>query len=492
MRPRRAGFLSLLMAIAQVSSSAATAPRQQDPKIALAAAAAAARNKDCKTTLDIVAKQMSASGFAGLSDRVRMYFYELGLACAVQRRLMDLALRYAQAGTNVSGAPARLWQARFFLAWQARHSADAVAAVESMAQANPRALNAMPVDTWHLVYRELKNKPKLRRRLLKVLASEAYVPDDVGSSTDDFRQEYAVVLAEAGDKAGTAAMVALIDDPKNLIEISVDPRLRDAVPADFDARLAVERHLTRMREIAAAHADMIQPALNVADDFLLLDKGEEALATLEAIHPEKAADAFSDRVRQLNWWWNSKARAYAVLGRYEDAVAAYSEGKNLAEFGQANISQTINLSELQLRFGHPADALATLAPIAAGKVPASTFGWMQFHRSHGCASFRIGKMDGARMDLAYVRKHAVDAPASLTSLQLCMGDIDGAAASIIKRLHMPGQRVQALLDLSDYAPPPTAYPKDPAEAGLAALKARADVTAAIARAGGTRRFNIPP
>jgi hypothetical protein len=56
--------------------------------------------------------------------------------------------------------------------------------------------------------------------------------------------------------------------------------------------------------------------------------------------------------------------------------------------------------------------------------------------------------------------------------------------------HERDSRVDALLQLSDYDDPPYPNPGDPTQASLARPKARPDVIAAIARAGGTRRFNL--
>jgi hypothetical protein len=56
----------------------------------------------------------------------------------------------------------------------------------------------------------------------------------------------------------------------------------------------------------------------------------------------------------------------------------------------------------------------------------------------------------------YLQAHYTDVPNAVTSLQLCMGNIDGATASAIKRPEMPEQQAQTLLDPSDLAPRPTA------------------------------------
>ncbi|MBV1688335.1 hypothetical protein KRR38_11770 [Novosphingobium sp. G106] len=491
MNLRLALYLSAMIVIGQVQpASAAVVPR--DLRTALLAIAEATKAKNCKAALAIVAEQTATTTFGQLNDRVRLAFYGVGMGCAVEEKQLELALGYAQTASGIPGASAEFWRARAALAWQLKRHDDAVAAVEGMAKNNPDALAGTSIRMLYQMDVALKSEPPVRRRLLAVLASPAYVPDEVGWSADPFREEYATVLADAGDKAGAAAMVALIEDPYSRVQISLDPRLREMIPANFDARAAVESHMAKMREIAAAHSGAIRPQLNVANDLLALDNAREALATLDAIDPAKSGDgAFTDRDNELNWWWNSKAAAYARLGRYDEAVAAFSAGKALTEVGQPNISQTINLSELQIRFGHAVDALATLAPISAGQVRGSPYGLMQFHKNSGCASYKLGKLDDAKTELAYLHAHVDDAPFALTELQLCMSDIEGAAASVIKQLDTADQRVKALMALSDFAPSNSSLPPKPYELGLPALKARADVQAAIARAGGIRSFNIP-
>lgn len=495
---RWAWSLGLSLALAIGTSSAASAAEQDENQNSpLKAAAVAAQKKDCKTALEIVGTETGKPGFDRRSDEIRIYFYQIGMACAFDRKEMDLAARYAEAATRIPRAPLPVWQARLALAWQAGKIADTVATVEDMARVNSEALNAMPSEGMFSLYRVVRKEKdeNLRRRLLAVLTSPGYAPPEPGMSTDTFRKEYAVILAEAGDNPAATALVTQIESPTTLMSISLDPRLRGMVPAQFDARAAVERHMARLREIAAAHAGVIRPQLYVAQDLALLGKPEDALAVLDAIQPGKpGSPSYADQEDQLNWWWDARARAYSMLGRYDDAATAFTQGKSIAEQGQPNISQTINLAAAQLRFGRFKDSLETLAPIVAGKVKGSPYGMMQFRSVHGCASFLTGKTDDAQADLAYMREHADDAPAALTEMQLCVGDMDGAAASIIKRLDTPDQRVEALIELSDYASPPPSYPRYPTEAALFALKAREEVKAAIARAGGVRSFNVlqPP
>jgi tetratricopeptide (TPR) repeat protein len=479
-----------LLAATLSSSPAAAADPANDALGALTTAEAAARSNDCKTALRIIAEQTGKPAFSKLPNPMLIYAYQLGSACAGQQRDLPAALRYAEAGTAIPGASAQLWQMRFALQFQTGRRADAVATAEAMARTVPEALNQMPAVLWNMAYTSLVigKQDELRRRILVILTAPSFSLPDPGWSTDRFRRDYAVMLSERNDKAGAVALIAQITDPHVLIEASVDRRIRAAIPADFDARAAAERDMARLRDVAAAHANALRPQIEVAQRLLMLGKPEEAVATLEAIDPQEAG--FNDQAEQLAWWWNAKGEALGELGRYEQAALALKKGQALTEHGGPNISQTINLAQLQLHFGRHADALATLTPILEGKIRGSGYGRMAFRLIHGCASFRLGKIKDATADLAYAKQHVTDGPGPLTSLQLCMGDVEGAAASIIKRLDTPDDSTEALLLLSDFAPPAPTAPPDPNDAVLARVKERTDVQAAIARAGGTRRFNV--
>lgn len=115
---------------------------------------------------------------------------------------------------------------------------------------------------------------------------------------------------------------------------------------------------------------------------------------------------------------------------------------------------------------------------------------MLYRRARACALHLSGRGGEGAQDVEYVRSHEKDAPAAVTDLYLCLGDMEAAAASAIGRLDDPELRAEMLLELSDFdlAPPP--MQTDRTAQNLQILKKRPDVQAAMKRAGGTRRFNI--
>ncbi|RYZ99289.1 MAG: hypothetical protein EOO68_12580, partial [Moraxellaceae bacterium] len=140
--------------------------------------------------------------------------------------------------------------------------------------------------------------------------------------------------------------------------------------------------------------------LEVAHYLRELGRPEEALATLEAANPEgPLAAAFADLGEQRNWWWDGIARTYQMLGRYDEAVAAFRKGIDANENGSLNVSQTINLGHAHLRFGHPVDALASAAAFDSGKYSASPYGEMELRLVRGCALLALKRSVEAKAQL---------------------------------------------------------------------------------------------
>lgn len=493
-------MLGRLVAIALAVAVGTTAtaadeptPRQVKLYERLQAVWAKAKSNDCQSSMPLLAGIFDDPTFATLPDPTRAAGYQVGTFCAAQVKSEALTYRYALAGTQIKGADPALWNMRLHLEAKDNRNEQAVDTIEAMASQSPTTLNTLSGPWLGRLNRDLKQAGQIgsRTRLLAVLTAPGYQPDEVLATGDAFKRDYAALLVDAGKKAEAAALVARIVTPSDLISVSVDPRLRTMLPTNFDGRVAVESRLAQVREIAASHPGSLAAVNEISQYLRRLGRIEEAVATLEAARPDgPQGQSFADLDDYQNWWWDEIARNYQMLGRYDDAVAAFRKGIDAKEYAALNVSQTINLAYARLRFGHPAEALATVAAFEKEQYSASPFGEMQLHLVRGCAHAELGQSVAAKDDTAYIMAHARDAPGALTTMMLCDGDMDGAAAAVIRDLDDPDNRPQALLLLSDYDPPPPRYPASPDEKRLPALKARADVKAAITRAGGTRHFHL--
>jgi len=450
---------------------------------------------DCATVLKLVVPRLKPSDSGGVSDKIRATGYELAASCATKTDRDDLALRFALDGTALEDASDWLWRLRLAIELQKDQFEPALTTIEAMTQGRGAALNGVPIQWIHQTLTELKarHQDDLRRRLLKVL-TESYRPDNPFDSIDYFRRDYAGILYDAGDKAGAAALIHDIDNERVANELSFDPRFKPMLAADFDVRAGAERSLARARDLMRQHPDQLEPIVRVADQLRRLGRPQEALAVLESARPSigqmgAQTGAFTDRDDQLNWWWNGIASTQGMLGHYDEAIAAMRSGADVKENGALNVSQVINLAEAQIHFGKPQEALATLAMFDGQPRSLSPYGEMEMRFARGCANALAGHKDAFAADLAFARAHETDHGEALSDLLLCSGDLDGAAAAVIRRLDDPERRTGALLQLSDYDAPPVALP-DPVYAHMPALKARADMQAAIVRAGGTRRIHL--
>jgi hypothetical protein len=131
----------------------------------------------------------------------------------------------------------------------------------------------------------------------------------------------------------------------------------------------------------------------------------------------------------------------------------------------------------------PADVLETLKP-QEGSSQRSPFGEIVLHYVHGCASFKSGQTQAAASDLAYERAHERDGLLLAADLMLCVGDVEGAAAMLLRQLGDARSHGAALTELADFRPNPPNVPDLPSLDQLVQIKARPDVKAAIGKAGG--------
>lgn len=459
----------------------------------LRSAVAKAERGDCRGSLKLIIAATAEAEFATVNAAGRDAIHGIGALCALQLGDNDTAYRFAFEATQSNRSTAQLWRIRFSHQLRLKAYSDAVASVEAMGSRHVEALDSVPIRWLYLLNDDLGKLPDkaLQRRLLDVLAGSAYRPDEVMATNDGFKLKLAPLLLDEGKQSSAAALVSSMVEPDALVAVSLDLRLRTLLPADFSVRMAMERRLEQARSSVATHADSMSAVLDMADLLRRLGRVEESLAVLEAAGPVGPRTAiFSDLDKQRNWWWDAVARAQERLGHYEKAVAAYREGIAAKEGGTPNVSQTINLGHAHLRFGYPERAIAAVAVFEKGKYEASPYGLMEMRLVRGCAHAALGNGAAVKAEIAYVTEHERDHPEALTDLLLCTGDMEGAAAAMIRRLDDPERRLGALLQLSDYDPPVATFPLVPFESKFAELAVRADVMMAIKRAGGTRRFHL--
>lgn len=426
-----------------------------------------------------------------LPSDLRIALIEMMVGCHIQAKRTDQAYAVALRGTALAESTSRLWYLRLYVEMDRKRYGDAAATLEAMTQGHGAALNELPLTwMWDLIG-QMKDAGagEARTRVLKLLASDSYAPLETFGSNDSFRFSYAEERLAAGDAAAAGAVVAKLEDPYKIAVASLDPRMRGYLPST-DVAAAATKRLERHREWMGREPDRLRPLIAAATNLRQLGRWKEALDLLRSAEPRLEKLTATEDSDQINWWWDELASNYEKVERLDEAVEAYRSGAKASEEGGPNVSQLINLALAQDRYGRPKQALATLAMRDLGDKGASPYGAMLYRRARACALHLDGRGGEGAADIAYLKSHEKDAPEAVTNLYLCLGDMESAAASAIRRLDDPELRAQLLLELSDYdlAPPPLST--DLVARNLEALKKRPDVQAAIARAGGIRRFNV--
>lgn len=487
-------FSASLVATAAAGTVRAPTEKEAQKSVErLSEAFKAAQNKDCGKAIKLARPLADAPQAAGLNDVGASAALEIVARCDYMSGRVEAAAAAIRRATALDGAPDELWHLRLAFDLDAKNSPRAVETIEAMTQGRGQALNTVD-QTWFWQFsRSLKDggDKDLRLRLLKVLSNATYAPTEPLASADGFRLAYAELLADAGKSQEARALILDLKSPRDLARASLDPRFRGFFTTDPDLRAAWEARADEGRRAISLHPDLLDPLIETAAALRVLGKPQQALALLQTAVPSIGTKgAFRDADAKLNWFYDGLARSYAALGRYDEAVASFRTGAAIQEYGTPNVSQTINLAYAQFSFGHGEDALKTLAAFDDPKRKGSPYGESEMRLARGCARAVDGRPTEAAGELAYLREHEKDHPEALSDLLLCLGDMDGAATAMIRRLEDSERRADALLQLSDYDPQPANGPHNPIGIRLDDLKRRPDVKTAIERAGGIRRFNI--
>ncbi len=467
---------------------------QDKARAQLGKALEASQRGDCPAALRLLKPQLKPKAVSQLDPEVATLAYQLATYCAVQARNFTDARAFAVAGTAFESASDELWQLRLSLDLEVKAAEDAVVTVEAMSEGRGRALNSYRISWLYQLDTQLRvaKADAARERFLRVMTASGFDPEEPMASKDGFRERLMRILHARGDNAGVAALVAEIETTSTLIRLTLQPAFAAMLPAGFDARASAESELKRTRASMLRNPKHLAPILEASHLLAALGRPDEALAVLESARADgKQLADYLDADDQIPWWWDSLASRHMTLGDADATLAAYREGGKAAENGGANVSQVINMAGAQNHFGRFADALKTL-PGPDVNLPVSAFGAMQIRLVRVCANAALGNAAAVAADRALIEANSKDDPESLRELYLCIGDLDAAAKAVIAELDDPEQRIDTLLDFSDYDAAPASAPVSFTHARWLALKQRADVQAALKQAGGTRRFALQP
>jgi tetratricopeptide (TPR) repeat protein len=488
-----AGATLIAMLGAPLAAAADKSP--PDAKKALSEALEAYRRNDCARVASLAAPVIATP--ASTDARQLSLAYDLNIDCAWKAKDLAKAGDYAKREIALDESSDFAWRIAIVADFEAKHPGAALDTIDRMlTKGRAGTLNGFPPAYLLQKHNQLEREGDAAddARLLAVLANPAYDPDEVSAKVDGMgdyvRALYARKLVAAGKRDEARAMAADLEGYQAMMEVAFDPGLRALRDRPVDFLAAVEADLARHRAMLDRYPHALSVINAEAMDLYRLGRNDDAIALLNATKPHLATpDAFDDLERMLPWFWNALGYAYLATGKYDEMVDSFAKGGQLKENGAPNVSQMINLADQQVVFGRAKEALATLDRMGAAP-DASPYGLMQVRIVRGCAYAELGQVDKARADLSYAMAHESDDPATVTALDLCLGDEDAAAASYVRRLAAPVSRRIAMMELADYDTPDPRTPKSPFAARADRVQKRPEVVAAIRAAGGPVRIHL--
>ena len=259
-------------------------------------------------------------------------------------------------------------------------------------------------------------------------------------------------------------------------------------PARLDVEAAKVRQLERLRGAAERQPGLLRHATAVVQALLDFGFPQEALAEADRVLALQAADRFryTDEDDQSGWLLNARGTALEALGRDAEAGEALRLAAAPGPDGRPDVGAAINHGFLRCRLGQPKEALQAIQ----GLGNLSPYGRMQLEMVRLIASDQLGDAAAVAKARGWLEAHRADSPTAWQRSLVVLGALDAAAAVYLERLEDPFLRSDALL----YAQELDRWPGTPTttrwRVAKAALLARPEVAAALARKGRVERFRL--
>lgn len=436
---------------------------------------------------------LDSKGFSQLPAELRYRVLLVASMIAEENGQSSKAHDLSVRATTFDEADDAAWKVRLNSAFATSKYGDAAQSVTVMAQRWPGKLGDIYPAAISQLHRELAlaHQADADRNMLDALFNVDWQDDGVEPS--GMWKDLALLHVEHHDTVRASAVALRIDSAQTALSMRVDQRF-DAITAGHPQAFDVDRLMAA--EIAAAEARVkAQPnrlaRITELQELLLLTRQYTRVmaisdaAVTHAGHGDGAA-TYTDFNDRYNWVLDNRSRALAGEGRWDEALRVETLAARRPEHGAMNVSQLINLANLHADLQHADEAAGVIVELG----PMSPFGRMQLEMVK--LKIALTRKDEAATTAAmtYLRAHRADAIATWQEALLLHGDLDDAAALLIKRLEDPATRNDALVAMQHYANENLAPMQNLIHERLVAIAARDDVQAAMRKVGRVERFSI--
>ena len=459
----------------------------------------AVQDKDEATAARLLKQAVQADAFQQLTPEAQYLTQRVLAGVAYDTDDYQTSARAARAACDYPKADEDDWSIRVWAALATQDHLDAVTGMTVLATRWPAKLADFELRVMgETVYGvdDVAGGEELQAKLLQALLAAHWKPADAPASAASGLWLKLLRFDLKWRNAAQAKEVApLISDPSDIRQMRQEVLFDAIVAADperFDLDKADARSLAEALKTMNDKPDQLDPVIRAAIRLYTLDRQTEALALLDGALERvnaKGESAFKDRARQLNWLYDTRSRVLLALGRTDEGIAQLESGARLAENGEANVSQIINLADAYLEQGRFADALADLGRMDPKN--ASPYGRMEYEGARACVYAQLQDAAGLKDSMTFIDAYSGDDVGAKITTLLCTGDIDAAARYVIAELARPERRSAVLAELQEYAQPARATLTPFQRAMLdryAALRRREDVLKAVAAFGRILRF----
>lgn len=439
-----------------------------------------ARNdSDFNRIVDSLASVLTAPAFGSLSSEVRHKAYAADGDLAVGLGNWERGYRSSRAATEFAETTARDWM---FLAQGARVAGDlseAKRAIAEIARRWPDHLEDMPANIVVDILAVLGEEDWFD--LANILSKSPLTGRNGFAAT---WRRLALAWVEKGDLQRARQVVALIDEPEEMIRARADRRFAavfagaTTVP---DIAEVAATGLKRLKARTRAHPRSLWVLhewlgeLLVAKEYdEVLEQSEEALDALADVKP--GTPTFHD-LDAVPWIQDRRARALWALNRRDEALGLWTQA-----------GPSVNLGLVYCHLNRAEDALRTIEAVDVE----TELDKIEVSEVRLCATLARKDTGAAEAALAAMRDGRAQSPRLYQRALIWSSRLDEAAAYLRERLADPATRGDALVDVQDYAPVPVfSRPPDFTARWQQVLK-REDVKKAIKAVGTVESYPFGP
>ncbi len=431
--------------------------------------------------------------YASLTAAERRRLLSRAALVAWQNERLDVAAqRYAELARQGSDDPDD-WYRMAGVALQKRDTDAAAIAMTEFAARWPELLDNTRSELLYLLAIQGDTRSPARIGFQQALFDANWKGGD-SNTPGAIWFKLARARLEQGDVEAARVVVRRIQEPDILISMRADKRFDAALDRNRprnDVMLAADRQITLLRTRTEVYPDRLEPLLQLSNALMLAGRHDDVIALSDAAIARitaatTGAPAFTDMEQQV-WLLNNKALALRRLGRPDEAIAEMRRASQLGERGMENVSQVLNLGELECANGNGKEANRIVAGAPSANL--SSFGKSVAAHIQHCAALQDGNERARKKALKALQAQREEAPMPYLDA-LVQSDPEQALAFMQHLLDQPEKRNEVLDWAQECLLPPVLPGEQLGRQRQEAFIARADVRAAITAVGRIERYPL--